>query len=219
LKSERSPARKATDDRGGKMKTIGITGNIGSGKSTVADYIVTTYKLPLIDVDVVAKEILEKNIGNLSLFSMNSIRGGKINYETLFREIFYDEEKTRTYNQWIHPLVAKEVEKKVKRMRVEPIIISAPLIFEARMKTDFLVLVYCEKNVRLKRLLKKLIEAAPTIENAQELFRKKEHLDSLQFPDNLFRHYCDFVITNEMSFEQATVPQIKKVMSALLLKI
>lgn len=189
------------------MKIIGITGNVGSGKSTVDKYISQQYGIPLIDVDLVAKAVIEKNKYQLLDFGKNNLQSnGEINFDAVFRNVFYDEEKIRRYRSWIHPLVLKEVERQLRIFRENrevDVIISAALIFEARIKTDMLILVDCPEEIRQERIKLRSKDERSHI--------RALRLDKLQIPSRFLHPYCDYIINNGGDFEKSTVPQIKQI--------
>ena len=94
------------------MKIIGLTGGIATGKSTVAKMF-SEAKIPLIDTDVIAKEVLNKGaIGYqevVEYFTEDILHNNKdINRRKLARIIFTNSKKREKLNSIVHPRV-KEV--------------------------------------------------------------------------------------------------------------
>jgi dephospho-CoA kinase len=200
------------------MKTIGITGNIGSGKSTVAAHISEHWNIPQIDADKLAKKVLEGNIDGLMKFGNDIVVDDKINYDQLFERVFSNPELIRQYNRWIHPLVKSEIKKELEKFPDDDlVIINAPLIFEAKVVTDYLILVDCDFGKRMNRILKTNLLVKKFVE-AEKIYHRAEKLDKLQFPGETMRYYCDYVINNEGDFDSETTIEIARVMGEILWK-
>lgn len=180
------------------MKIIGITGNIGSGKSTVEKRLAEILNIPSIDADIVAKHILGHNLEIVSRFSPNCVNQGRIDYDTLFVEIFFNEKKTRAFNREIHTLVEKriaEIAAEFEQKGFPALILSAALLFEARIKTDFLIVMDCDREIRMKRLAEKLGAKSTA-------FLRAKALDQRQFSSEAMVYYCDWIINNSREPER-----------------
>jgi dephospho-CoA kinase len=184
------------------MKVIGITGNIGCGKSLVAKYIFEKHGIEILDSDIIAKEVLEKNKSGLKKFGKNILEGDKINLDNLFQNIFTDDKKIQQYNRWIHPLVGEETSQRLARCQSDLVILSSPLIFEARVKVDYLILVLCNEWIRTTRILKRCLEKAENFEQAKKSYQRHLRLNELQFSDEISKYYSDYVIDNNGSIEE-----------------
>ncbi len=91
------------------MKIIGLTGGIATGKSTVAEMF-RNANIPLIDTDVIAKEVLNKgSVGYLEVvdyFTEDILHTDKeINRKKLGRIIFTNSKKLEKLNSIVHPKV------------------------------------------------------------------------------------------------------------------
>lgn len=205
------------------MKTIGITGNIGCGKSAVAAFISlikdlkgpnTQYVIGCIDADKVAKEILDEN-KKLSLKYINNDLDDVVTKNKVFNEVYGNPkeiEKIRKFNRWIHKLVAERINlmvKEAEKKEEKYLLINAPLLFEARIPTDYLILVTCVDYVRWQRV------AARSIQRGIPAGRTKI-LAEMQFPQKLMKYYCDFQIENSEDFINDTVPQIINVVNEII---
>ncbi|MGA9288423.1 MAG: dephospho-CoA kinase, partial [Anaerobacillus sp.] len=92
---------------------IGLTGGIASGKSTVADMI-RTYNIPIVDADVIAREVVEPGESALDdifrIFgSEMKAEGGGLDRKKLGSVIFNNEEKRKTLNSILHPAIRKRM--------------------------------------------------------------------------------------------------------------
>lgn len=199
------------------MKTIGITGNIGSGKSAVTKYISKHWNIPEIDVDELAKKVLERNTDDLVKFGKDIVVDGKINYDHLFQQVFHDPQKIRRYNRWIHPLVIAEIEKELKNIGSDPVIINAPLIFETRFFTDYIILIQCRQNIRMERIFTRN-RRKNSLSATAKICRRAMELNNLQFPEEIIALYCDYAIDNDGRFTD-TIVQIDRMMEEILQRL
>lgn len=183
------------------MIKIGVTGGIGSGKSTVAK-IFEKFGATVIDSDRIVENILEKNgegyeevvkyFGNIILDEQRSIDRKKV-----ASIVFNDEIKRKKLEEIVHPLVIKKREeifqKLQKELSLDEIVVAeAALIFEANTSRifDFVVLVKANKELKIQRLLSKgynICDIEKRI-NAQWEDERKEKL-------------ANFVIENNSSIE------------------
>lgn len=203
------------------MKTIGITGNIGSGKSTVEKRLAELLRVPSLDMDAVAKKVTAENVEIIRNLSPNCEQNGVIDYDILFAEVFSSTAKIRKVNHHIHPLVEKQVGLAIENFRQQgfpAVVISSALFFEARIKTDFLIAVDCPENIRLHRVLKKYLESEKDFESARKKYKRAERLNELQFPSDRMRYYCDWVINNNCSPGEQE-EQIENIAGTLLIKM
>ena len=133
-----------TDNLSITQKRIGLTGNIASGKSTIAKYIADTKNFRILNADNYSKEILnnrretyEKVItyfGNEILDQSSSSE--RINFKFLKKIIFNNENKRRWIESILHPLIKMQMIKdciKYKKDRV--LILEIPLLFEAKFES------------------------------------------------------------------------------------
>lgn len=194
------------------MKTIGITGNIGSGKDAVVKFIKEKYSIKEIDADKVGNETLEANKYLLHKFGDGIIIEGKINKENLFNAVFPYKDVARAYNRWIHPLITENITKMLMEMIDEKyVIVNAPLIFESRMSTDYLILVTCpDKQIWGERMIVRCIKKGIP-------YTRVEALMKLQFPEEQMGYYCDYEIDNSGDF-RFTEEQITRVMNSIITK-
>ncbi len=140
---------------------VGLTGNIGSGKSTVAGLFVAR-GAALIDADVLARAATDdpavlKAVGEA--FGASIIQGSVIDRRTLAEVVFADPDARRRLNAIIHPWVAAERERRVVALvaQAEPpaiIVHDIPLLFEVGLEAemDKTVVVDAPFTVRLARV-------------------------------------------------------------------
>jgi len=120
------------------MIIIGLTGGIGSGKSTVAKYL-SDKGFPVIDADRVSREIVGPGMKATkaieSAFGIGVINSdGSLNRKKLGDMVFSDSEKLNRLNKITHTEILDKIKKKILQLEKDDarlIFIDAPLLFEA----------------------------------------------------------------------------------------
>lgn len=173
------------------MKVIGLTGSIASGKSTVSK-ILKSYDIPVIDADIIARQVVEKGTVGLTQISEAFGRGilqadGSLNRKTLKKIIFVDNTKRTLLENIIHPLVEAQIDMLIKEYRLENtclrIVLDVPLLFETGMdkKCDEVWLVICQPHTQIKRLVMRdgidKTTAQAILSAQMPLFEKKKKAD------------------------------------------
>ena len=136
---------------------VGLTGGIGSGKSSAAK-IFKELGIDSIDADGVAKNILNFNNTARKLFIAEFgdkyiLKNHKINRDLLRKDIFNDKSKIKKLESIIHPLVREEIFEFIQKSESIYTIIDVPLIFETK-SNDFynkIVVVDCDTNTQILR--------------------------------------------------------------------
>lgn len=174
----------------GKRMIIGITGSIGTGKSTVTKYLLEK-GYQVLDADKLAKEELEKDdvISEIVLYFGEAVlKNGKINREYLGKLIFNDQKKREILNSIIHPRVIARFEEAIRNTQ-GLLFIDIPLLFETKLEylCDKILVVYTSKETQLKRLMERDCideEYAQTKISAQmDIEEKKKRADYLVYND------------------------------------
>ncbi|KAA3633416.1 MAG: dephospho-CoA kinase [Calditrichaeota bacterium] len=140
---------------------IGITGLIGSGKSTATDYFVSKGFL-LVDADIIGKEVVESNKSLLkklvSEFGKEIVTPTyKLRRKKLAELAFKDKQSTEKLNKLVHPYLLKEINTQIKRAKSRNIVIDAALLiyWGLHKKIDFTLLVHASLEDRIKRMKKR----------------------------------------------------------------
>ena len=128
------------------MKTIGLTGGIGSGKSTVSK-ILLYHNIPVYDSDLKAKKLM--NSSNelkemiIKYFGKNSYQDNELNKSYISNIIFNNQIKIDKINSLVHPFVFKDFNNWKKNITSKYIIFESALIFEtgSYKNNDFNILV------------------------------------------------------------------------------
>ncbi len=140
------------------MNWIGLTGGIGTGKTTVAE-IIQTFGLAVIDADQLSQSILqnlEKQV--LSTFGQTYLdQYGKPDRKKIASLVFNDSKKRKQLEDLIYPALAVRVEKEKTRLKKEGHTFSfydVPLLFEANLNNQFnkIINVHCPLKLQWKRL-------------------------------------------------------------------
>ena len=145
-----------------KMKIVGITGLIASGKSTLSSYIKTKgYKI--VDADNISRDITKKDrIGYTKVveeFGRDILSSnGEIDRAKLSNIVFNDKNALKKLNGILHPLIFQEIDRQLDLYKDEKILfLDAPLLFEAKLdkKCDEIILVVCDEEVQISRIQKR----------------------------------------------------------------
>jgi len=135
-----------------KINAYGLTGNMGCGKSTVAEFLQKHDDVCVLDCDQISKEILF-DIKNKS--KIEKILGKEVGEAEI---IFRDPIKKQKLENFIHPLVWQKMKEKIKNGPKNIIyIVESALIFETKMENNFkgIILVTCNKKEQFDRIKKR----------------------------------------------------------------
>ena len=145
-----------------KIKVIAVTGGIASGKSLAAR---TLEKLGahIIDADEITRKIQSQAavLDAIRIVFGKTVIGtdGRLDRGALREIVFSDPEKLKKLNALIHPLVHKEMERRIAALSQDckPVFIIVPLLFESGMEklADTVWTVSCKEETRIRRLLQR----------------------------------------------------------------
>lgn len=140
---------------------IGITGGIGSGKSTVCKMF-KLLGIPVFEADIVAKSIINSNTeirsGLIQLFGKSIYdTKNKLNRKMLANLIFNDDTLMEKVNQLVHPAVRKQFENWQKLQNEPYVIHEAAILFESGFykMMDYTILVSAPEEMRIDRVTKR----------------------------------------------------------------
>ena len=196
------------------MLLVGLTGNIGSGKSTVAQ-LLSERGATIIDADVLARRAVE--LGTAAYASIVERWGtsilsadGLIDRAALRRIVFSEPQELEQLNSIVHPEVERMRAALVEQARQRGdrlVVCDIPLLFERRMTDVFdrIVLVDAPRPTRLERLVR------------ERGLRETEAMEMIvaQMPAELKRARADFVIDNAGTLTQLD-QRVTEVWAALL---
>ena len=182
------------------MLVLGLTGNIGCGKSSVSTIFMEN-NIKVVDADIVARQIFDdKNLLN-EVFSTfgKSIRNqdGSLNRRALGNIVFNDDEKLILLNNLTHPKIKQKILSKVEEYKNQGekiVVIDAALLIE----DDYipyiqkLILITCRKEIQINRII------------ARDNCTKKEAISRInsQMSQEEKVKFADYIIDNSNSFEE-----------------
>jgi len=139
---------------------IGITGGIGSGKSRVAGFWSTFFGIPLVDLDVICRELLVKGRpGWQALRAQFNNRffeeNGNLDRVVFRKAIFADDLLRKTVDDVLHPLAKLSMKEQCRQGSGEIHLVEIPLLYEAgwQQDVDRVVLVVADQATRLARII------------------------------------------------------------------
>ncbi|MBK6936048.1 MAG: dephospho-CoA kinase [Chitinophagaceae bacterium] len=174
------------------MLQIGLTGGIGSGKSTVAK-VFETLGIPVYYADDAAKKLmntdekLKQEI--IKTFGSESYQKGILNRPYIASVVFADKEKLELLNSIVHPATIADSQDWVAAQKAPYIIREAALLFESGANTglDYVIGVSAPLPLRLQRVMQR--DGLSAEEIIQRINRQMDEEEKLK--------KCDFVICND----------------------
>ena len=183
------------------MLVIGLTGNIASGKTTVAKMFEANGQLVICSDEVVRRlqkpksPALAKIAHVFGGYAINE--DGSLNRKWLADMVFKDITARKKLNDIMHPLVVDELKKATlaaKRLAKKHLVLDIPLLYEANLEhlVDVVVVVYTSKDVQLERLMKR-----DGISEQTALEKISSQMDSAKKASR-----ADFIIENNGTIEE-----------------
>ncbi len=185
------------------MLKIGLTGGIGSGKTTVAK-VFETLDIPVYYADNAAKRLMntddELKAGVISHFGEAAYVNGELDRKYLAGIVFNNKEKLDLLNSLTHPVTIRDAEDWMNRQTALYAIKEAALLFEsgAAEKLDYIIGVYAPQHIRIKRVMQR--DDLSTDEVLKRISR--------QIDEEMKMKLCNFVITN--NDQELVLPQVMK---------
>jgi len=175
-----------------KTKIIGLTGGIGSGKTTAAKFL-EKLGFPVYYSDIRAKEIvnddktLKKNIIEL-LGSKAYDAEGNYNRKWVAEQIFNNDEKRQPLTSSIHPAVKEDFEKWTAAQQKKIAFKETALLFELNLDKECYksLLITADENIRIKRVMQR---DGKTESEIKKIIEK-------QMPESEKQKRADFVVFN-----------------------
>lgn len=140
------------------MLKIGLTGGIGSGKTTVAD-LFGKLGAPVLDADEIARELVAKDqpalariAGHFGSGALNA--DGSLNRGYIRNRIFSDKAQKRELESILHPLIYRELEARTKTLSGAYGILCVPLLIETGMisRVDRVLVIDCPVEAQIARV-------------------------------------------------------------------
>ncbi len=183
------------------MLKIGLTGGIGSGKSTVAR-IFEVLGVPVYYADAAAKRLMNEDddvkLSITNAFGKDAYINGILNRDYVAKQVFNSEEKIKTLNAIVHPATIKDAELWFQKQQSPYVIKEAALIFESGSNAalDYVIGVQSPENMRIRRAIQR--------DNISEEQVKARM--SKQMNEEKKLCLCNIIIVNDE--QQALIPQV-----------
>lgn len=194
------------------MLLIGLTGGIGSGKSTVCDYF-RQLGVPIIDTDIIAHELVQP--GRPALEQLVQLFGpqivladGSLDRATLRRQVFDNAAERQRLEELLHPLIRQEMGHQLEQLDAEYVIIAIPLLLEKQWQhqLDRVLVVDCSVEQQMdratnrdggsrqliSRIIASQVDRQSRLNAADDVLDNSGNLESLQQQiSTLHHHYLE----------------------------
>ena len=181
------------------MLVIGLTGGIGSGKSTVAD-LFRQLGVPVIDTDIISRQLVEPGKPALEEIKNNFgdvfTKNGELDRAKLRQVIFDNSEKRQQLENILHPRIQDQVKVQLADLQSDYVIIVIPLLAEKGKWTfiDRVLVVDCTEEKQLQRSMNRDSQSEQQIKSiiksqasrqqrlaiADDIISNESELDNLQ---------------------------------------
>lgn len=191
------------------MLRIGLTGGIGSGKSTVAKMFELLH-VPVFYADAASKKLYQTDqelIASIKkYFGEDLYVNGQLDKQKLASIVFSDPSKLELLNQLVHPPTIRDAENWMKKQTSPYVIKEAALIFESGSSAglDFVIGIKAPLPLRIKRVMER-----DHVTRDEVLSRMNRQID-----EDIKMRLCDFIIDN--SEQVLVIPQVLELHHYLL---
>jgi len=187
---------------------IGLTGGIGSGKSTISK-VFSILNIPVYEADVKAKYLIENNQDLLkdikSLLGSDSyFPNGHYNKVFVGQKVFGNPILLEKLNNLVHPRVREDFEKWVINHSTSKMVIKEAAIMKKDNQLDKIIVVASPIDVRIERILKR--DSFRTKEEVFEILKRQKN-------EKEYLEIADFIIKNDEA--HLVIPQILKIIDKL----
>ena len=185
---------------------IGLTGGIGSGKSTVAKEF-TALGIDIVDADKVARQVVEPGqpaLAEIELYFGSDVllnAAGELNRAKLRQLIFQSETKKQWLNALLHPIIRDTLLAQLNMAKSEYVILEAPLLLENKLTqyTDYTLVVDVDEKLQIERAMQRDDNSKSQIQAIMDA----------QISRSLRLQQADYVIDNSSIDRVALKQQIK----------
>jgi dephospho-CoA kinase len=192
------------------MLTIGLTGGIASGKTTVSN-LFSKLGVPVIDTDLISRQLLDFNqpgyqkvVDHFGEALLN--RDRQIDRRRLRRIVFNDEDEKHWLEAALHPIIYQHTQQQIEQHKAAVyVIVVIPLLFEAEFQSlvNRILVIDCPAETQIKRLM-----ARDSIEwnLAQQMLAQQWHNDArLKMADDVIHNDNDLDV--ELDLQVAKLHQ------------
>ena len=194
------------------MKKIGLTGGIGSGKSTVAE-IFRHLGIPVFNSDEEARKLQDENVevkkAIAKIFGETIYVNGKLNREKVASIVFADKKKLEELNAIVHPAVAKAFELFCTQHKNSPFVLKeAAILFEigAEKLLDGMIVVAAPDELRILRVMDR------DGSSREDVLKRMKN----QLPQEDKVKKADYLIVNDG--KQMLIPQVLEIKGKMTVK-
>ena len=184
---------------------VGLTGGIGSGKSTIAE-LFAELGVPIVDADLVARQVVEKGSPLLAEIAAHFgpeilLEDGALNRAALREKVFNHESEKQWLNQLLHPSIRHEMLQQLAAQRMPYCIFMVPLLIENKLTAlcQRVLVVDVSEQTQMTRASKRDNNQLALIKNImQSQVSRSERLQ-----------HADDVINNDTDLSES-LPQLKQ---------
>jgi dephospho-CoA kinase len=212
------------------MLRVGLTGGLGSGKSTVAA-IFREHGFPVLEADAIARELMQPgeavHRAIAEHFGPGVVRADGTLDRARLAELAFNQGRLAELNRIVHPATVAEQERRSRSIfTVDPaavVVVESALIFEAeawgtvpewRNRFDCIVLVTAPDELKIERFLARILPAEATRDQRAQAEHDARSRLAAQLPDAVKVPRCDYVIDNAGPLD-ATRRQVERVAADL----
>jgi dephospho-CoA kinase len=183
------------------MLKIGLTGGIGSGKSTVAK-IFELLQVPVYYADEASRRLYHTDPELMAQikkhFGEDMYSEGKLNRSKMAEIVFNDPQKLELLNQLVHPPTLRDAQEWIRAQKAPYVIKEAALLFESGSAAglDYIIGIQAPVAVRLKRVMDR-----DKTTREEVLSRMNRQID-----EDIKMRLCDFIIRNNE--QELVIPQV-----------
>ena len=184
------------------MITIGITGGVGAGKSTVLDFLAEKYQAYVMKADEIGHLVMEPGQECyepvIALFGKQIIKDDKtIDRRQVSDVVFSHPDMLEKLNQIIHPAVKSYIRRQLKQKEQQGVkicVVEAALLLEDHYQEfcDTIWYIHTDAEVRIRRLM----------ENRGYTREKSVSIIARQASEEFFRAHADYVVTNNGNLQE-----------------
>lgn len=182
------------------MLILGLTGNIGCGKSSLSK-IFSDNNIDIVDADIIARQIYddEKLLKKVYDTFGTDIKNedGSLNRKALGRIVFNDDEKLIQLNKLTHPVIRQNVTNEIeeyKKQNKKIVVLDAALLIESDYLNfvDKLLVITCDEDIQIERIKKR-----DNCSTEEALSRIKSQMSQ----ENKVK-YADYIIDNSGTIDE-----------------
>ncbi len=141
------------------MLLIGLTGGIGSGKTTISQKFQSQYDCPVIDADDINRQLLDSDLQVrqqiVEYFGEKALSSeGQIDRQYLRQSIFTDDQARTQLEVILHPRVMQTIEQQTQALQAPYALVVIPLLFELNLQKQFdrILVVDCDESLQIHRV-------------------------------------------------------------------